>query len=284
MTNTIKITFRACLAILLGLSLVVPQAYANHSWGKYHWDLSTADTQANPLTLGDNLTNEWSTNLVTASADWNLSVLKNEIVPGASNQNCDPTLGRVEVCNAEYGPNGWLGIAQVWTYRRGGHIAQAIVQLNDTYFSTPTYNTTPWRNLVMCQEVGHTFGLGHQDENFSNANLGTCMDYTSDPTGLAGSNGNLNNEHPNQHDYDQLASIYAHLNETSGGGAGKGGKGKPSTTPNNTSLGTSSEWGQAIAQDAQGRDSVFVRNENGFEVITHVLWTMEYEGHDEHSD
>jgi len=283
MTDTIKITLQISLAILLGLSLVVPQAYANHSWSKYHWDLSTADTIANPLNLGDNLTNGWSTNLSTASVDWNVSVLKNEVVPGASNANCDPTLGGVEVCNAGYGFNNWLGIAQVWTYRRGGHIAQAVVQLNDTYFNTSTYNTNPWRNLVMCQEVGHTFGLGHQDENFSNTNLGTCMDYTSDPTGLAGTNGTLNNEHPNQHDYDQLASIYAHLNETSAGSNGKGGKGKPSTTPNITSS-VQSEWGQAIAQDAQGRDSVFVRNENGFEITTHVLWTMEYEGHDEHND
>jgi hypothetical protein len=40
----------------------------------------------------------------------------------------------------------------------------------------------------MCQEVGHTFGLDHQDENFNNTNLGTCMDYTNDPS---------TNQHPN---------------------------------------------------------------------------------------
>lgn len=37
------------------------------------------------------------------------------------------------------------------------------------------------RCLVTCQEVGHTFGLDHRDENFDNGNLGTCMDYTNDP-------------------------------------------------------------------------------------------------------
>ena len=73
MTDTIKISLRISLAILLGFSLVVPQAYANHSWGKYHWDLSTVATIANPLNLGDNLTNGWSTNLSTASVDWNAS-------------------------------------------------------------------------------------------------------------------------------------------------------------------------------------------------------------------
>ncbi|MBI1895150.1 MAG: hypothetical protein HYS04_01245, partial [Acidobacteria bacterium] len=46
---------------------------------------------------------------------------------------------------------------------------------------------------------------GHQDEDFNNPNLGTCMDYTSNPS---------SNQHPNQHDYDQLELIYAHLDST----------------------------------------------------------------------
>ena len=33
----------------------------------------------------------------------------------------------------------------------------------------------------MCQVGGHDFGLDHQDEDFINANLNTCMDYTNDP-------------------------------------------------------------------------------------------------------
>jgi len=85
------------------------------------------------------------------------------------------------VCNARYGNNGWLGLAQIWI--NGSHITQAITKLNDTYFNTATYNKPEWRNLVMCQEVGYTFGLDHQDENFDNPNLGSCMDYTSDPSG-----------------------------------------------------------------------------------------------------
>ena len=62
----------------------------------------------------------------------------------------------------------------------------------------------------MCQEVGHTFGLDHQDENFNNANLGTCMDYTNDPS---------TNQHPNKHDYDELITIYSHLDSTTTVGA-----------------------------------------------------------------
>jgi len=56
--------------------------------------------------------------------------------------------------------------------------------------------------VLKCQEIGHTFGLDHQDE--SRADLNTCMDYSN----------NLDNPSPNQHDYGQLASIDSHLDST----------------------------------------------------------------------
>ena len=58
----------------------------------------------------------------------------------------------------------------------------------------------------------------HQDEGFDNANLGTCMDYTNDPDGTI--YGQLNNEKPNEHDYDMMTEIYAHLNPVDGGEGG----------------------------------------------------------------
>lgn len=278
----------AVTLFVVGLLIIMStgSASANHSWGKYHWNLSTADTEINPLKLGDNLSGGWSVPLAAASVDWNSSVLKNAVVAGTSNANCDPTLGRVEVCNGAYGENGWLGIAQIWAYRgKDGHIAQGTVKLNDTYFALPTYNTDAWRTMVMCQEVGHTFGLGHQDESFTNPNLGTCMDYTNDPLRDDGVGNNL---HPNAHDYEMLTSIYAHVNGTDGGstgtgGTGKGRKGKPAELPagGGAALNGPAEWGQAIAQDARGRDNVFVRDlGNGMEVVTHVLWVDEHAHND----
>lgn len=265
------------IPFLLALFLIAGTASANHSWGNYHWDLSTVNTLANPLDLGDNLTNNWSTNLALASNDWNLSVLKTEVVLGGSNSNCDPTNGRVEICNGVYGNNGWLGIASIWATRgKSSHITQGVVKLNDTYFNTSEYNTPAWKNLVMCQEVGHTFGLGHQDENFSNTNLGTCMDYTNDPDGTIA--GQLDNQHPNQHDYDMMTEIYAHLNSTDGGGSTPGGNGKgngkkPTNVGANIDLNNPSSWGKAIKQDAQGNNSLFERDlGNGQVLITHVTW------------
>lgn len=264
--------------LVLALLLVAGVASANHAWSKYHWNLSTADTIENPLKLGDNLSAAaWQGSLGGASVDWNNSVLKNAVAAGTSNTNCDPRLGRVEVCNGLYGNNGWLGIAQIWVYRgKDGHIAQAIVKLNDTYFNADPYNADPWRNFVMCQEVGHTFGLGHQDENFTNQNLGTCMDYTNDPDGTI--LGQLNNEHPNLHDYDMMQSIYAHLNSPSSGGPGNsGGKGggKKGELPASAKIALNgpAEWGQEVAQDAQGRTSLYKRAlGGGVDVVTHVFW------------
>ncbi len=263
---------------LIALFLVAGTVSASHSWSKYHWDISTDDSIISPLELGDNLnTVAWDSSLAGASADWNTSVLKNQVVAGTSNANCDPTLGKVELCNAEYGDNGWLGIAQVWVYRgRDGHIAQGLVKVNDTYFNTSTYNTQSWRDFVICQEVGHTFGLGHQDEDFDNANLGTCMDYTSDPDGTVSNQ--LDNRHPNQHDYDQMTEIYGHLNgleKVKGGGGNNkgGGKGKPMGVGANIDHNDPSSWGRAIKQDALGNNSVFERDlGNGQVLITYVTW------------
>jgi hypothetical protein len=271
------------LVILSASALLITAgiAGASHAWSKYHWDKSTADSTANPLQLGDNLsTAAWDASLAVASTDWNQSVLKNAVVAGASNANCDPTSGRVEVCNGEYGDNGWLGIASIWVKKgKSGHITQGVVKLNDTYFDSPQYDTQAWRDMVTCQEIGHTFGLGHQDENFSNANLGSCMDYTSDPDGTI--LGQLDNRYPNQHDYDEMTEIYSHLNSTDGGspgpgnGNGKGGgKGKPKKVGSpNIDLNNPSAWGEAIKQDAQGKNSVYRRElGNGQTLITHVLW------------
>ena len=277
--NNLKIknmTKKLFLILFLGMFFIVGTASAGHAWGKYHWDISTDQSIASPLELVDNLTTlAWDSSLTGASADWNLSVLKNQVALGASNVNCDPTSGKVEVCNAEYGNNGWLGIASIWVTRgKSKHIVQGVVKVNDTYFDTPQYDTQAWRNFVMCQEVGHTFGLDHQDEDFSNANLGTCMDYTSDPDGTILNQ--LDNQHPNLHDYDMMIDIYAHLNSTDDGGTkpGKGnGKGKKLGVGQNIDLNNPSSWGRAIKQDAQGNNSVFERDlGNGQVLITHVIW------------
>jgi hypothetical protein len=230
---------------------------ANHSWGGYHWART-----ANPFTLkvGNNLSSAWQSMLYTTATDWSASsVLDLLIVAGGANpKNCRPTAGRVEVCNSTYGNNGWLGIAQIWA--NGQHITQGIVKLNDTYFRTAQYNTTAWRNLVSCQEVGHTLGLDHQDENFSNANLNTCMDYTNQPE---------SNQHPNTHDYQELQTIYSHLDSTTTVNQQTASSAANDAEPNG--------WGKLVSSSHNGLSETYELDlGNGRRVITHVTWA---EGH-----
>ncbi len=233
---------------------------ANHSWGGYHWART-----ANPFTLklGDNVSSTWDPILATTSADWSVSsVLDTTVVAGQGGKSCRPTAGRVEVCNRKYGNNGWLGLAQIWI-TGGEHITQGLTKVNDTYFNTSAYNTTPWRNLVMCQEVGHTLGLDHQDENFGNDNLGTCMDYTSDPS---------TNQHPDQHDYDELSLIYAHTDSFTTLSASTGQVAKQlGQLIANQSLDDPSEWGRLVRDN--GKVAVFERDLGfGNKILTHVIW------------
>lgn len=273
------------LALLGSLALITTSAviYAGHAWSSYHWE-----REMNPLMLdlGDNLSGpNWSGHLSDATADWNHPeytdwaadpVLKLTIVAGETNpKRCRPTSGRVEVCNSTYGLNGWLGLAQIWI--SGGHITQGVAKVNDSYFNLSSYNNSVWRQLVMCQEIAHTFGLGHQDENFTNTNLGTCMDYTDLP--------DESSAHPNYHDFEQLAAIYSVGDEapsgggyTPGGGMGMGngmGAGQPEGPPglNQFEVGGPGEWGQMIASSPDGRTAVFeIDFGNGQRILTFVIW------------
>lgn len=250
------------IVLFIGIISFTGLARADHAWGEYHWARTS-----NPFTLklGDNLSTLWKPYVQTTSTDWSLSsVLDTAIVPGKGGRTCKATTGQAEICNNRYGYNGWLGIAQIWI--SGTHITKGVVKLNDTYFNTSTYNTPAWRNMVMCQEVGHIFGLGHQDENFYNAPLGTCMDYTSDPTP---------NQHPNQHDYDMLEAIYAHLDSIAT---------VQQSAPKNLLLNTEggdigedpSGWGREISRSSDGRVSLFaLEHSDGTITYTHVFWAEE---------
>lgn len=274
-------TPRRTILVAAGLvvALVMPVSVsATHAWGGYHWART-----ANPFTLklGDNVGSAWDSYLTTASADWTQStVLDAPVVAGTSVKRlCSATLGTVQVCNSKYGNNGWLGVAQIWA--SGLHITKATVKVNDTYFSTTAYNTPAWRQMVMCQEIGHTFGLGHQDENFSNTNLDTCMDYTNDPS---------TNQRPNAGDYDELLCIYdlatsgitllttthsctgtGHLDSTTTVASAPAAAAAAATA---AAVGVSdAAWGTLIGSTNHGHGAWYVRDLGaGNVILTHVLW------------
>lgn len=254
-----KFRIAVVLVLLAGVGLVgASSAGADHSWGNYHWERSS-----NPvvLTIGDNVGSTWDRHLDVAIADWDhSSVLTLNEGAGTASKNCRPDTGRIEVCAGSYGNNGWLGVAQIWV--SGDHITKGSTRVNDFYFSMPAYDTDAWRQMVMCQELGHDFGLDHQDEDFDNANLDTCMDYTSDPS---------SNQHPNSHDYQQLTSIYAHLDGSDSGGSTCNPRSPKCSAGAGAAGDSPQDWGQLVRAD--GPHAVYVREfGNSTRVVTHVLW------------
>jgi len=262
------------VALISGAALAaLTPAIASHSWGGYHWSMSGPKVQLDVLKA---ITSQWNTSVNTAISDWNQSsviALTGQTAAGVNTKKCSPIAGKILVCNAPYGNRGWLGIASIWL--SGGHISQATTKLNDSYFNQAQYNTPAWRALVACQEIAHDFGLDHQDEGFGPPNLGSCMDYTNDPDG-GGAYG-PSNEHPNQHDYDQLEDIYNHVHAAQTN-FGVREVGKPATAGpvNEAPVGDSpAEWGRAIHNDGLGRPDVFLKDlGGGRKVVTHVFWAI----------
>ena len=238
-------------------------SHASHSWGGYHWART-----ANPFTLkvGNNLTSTWTTSFNTAIADWNSSSVMNlTVISGTAGNNCKMVAGTVQVCNRTYGSNGWLGLASI-NITGGTHITQGSAKMNDTYFNTSTYNNPNEKLHVMCQEIGHTFGLDHQST--SGASLNTCMDYFSNTGANAGS---TLSTHPNQHDYDELVTIYSHLDSFTTIGAPTSGASARSEVTDNPDT-----WGTLVSQSKNGRSSTYERgNSDGSITATHVYWTLE---------
>jgi hypothetical protein len=247
------------IAVLaVAVSALPSLVLGSHSWGGYHW----AQT-ANPFTikLGDNVSGLWDGMLVTASSDWGASaVLNTSIVPGGTRPKaCRPTSGQVEVCSARYGNSGWLGLAQIWI-TGGEHITQGIVKNNDYYFGSSSYqfNNTAEMQHVICQEIGHTFGLDHQST--SGASLNTCMDYYHNT-----SSSDLKSTSPNQHDYDELATIYNHEDSFSTVAVAAAGTANAGAAE--------SSWGRLVASSDGGRAQTFVRDLGaGNLVVTFVIW------------
>ncbi len=250
---------RRMLMVVLSLLVVAifpTFAFASHSWGTYHWNKPGS---AVVLQLGDNCSGVWDTYLGNAEADWDQStVLTLSVGAGGarSPKQCRPTSGRVEVCNAAYGNNGWLGLAQIWL--SGGHISQGVAKMNDSYFM---YESE--KRHVMCQEIGHTFGLGHTSEDGSSQN--TCMDYYANT-----SNSDMKSTSPNQHDYDQLLTIYNHVGKTSESAA------MMPPAMGMIDFSGVDQWGEEIFRTPDGRGRVYALDfGNDHEVLTHVYMAGE---------
>ena len=84
------------------------------------------------------------------------------------------------------------------------------------------------------------------------------MDYSNDP---------VPNQHPDQHDYDQLVTIYSHTDSSTTVGLGV-------PTGNGAEIGNSPKsWGRPVHFLRDGRPDQYVRLDGpGRITVTHVFW------------
>jgi len=172
-------------------------AVAGHTWNNYHWARTTSSFT---LQVIDSNSTSWDDELARAVSQWSQSSKLDLRVTSydsssTTRRNCPATSGKIRSCNHTYGSTGWLGLASINLDSRA-HIVQGTSKMNDSYSSS--FASQDQRRHVMCQEIGHLFGLGHTSENGSVQN--TCMDYSTSPNSTA----------PNSHDYSQLVSQYGH--------------------------------------------------------------------------
>jgi hypothetical protein len=262
-----------CACVALVMAAAAPGAGADHSWGDYHWARTTSSFD---LTVINSTTPDWDPYVGDAVGDWSSSQVVNLIedptgdTASKTRRQCRGGAGTVRICNLAYGNTGWLGVAGI-SIDNQGHITTGYTKLNDTYYSPGSYyDNDDWRQSVTCQELGHNLGLDHQDEDFNNTSLKTCMDYQDPPWPVT-----------NQHDFEQLQIIYGHADSydsyASGGGGGGGGGGGCNAPPgkgcNQSGFAGDVGWGASLGR--RGNAETFIRiDPDGTMHLTHVTWAI----------
>ena len=180
------------LTFMVGLIAGTGVVLANHPWlcsgsTAYHYSPRTigyasAVAQSSVVRSASSYTSAYSGSVSL----WNGTIIN--LVTSSS--------PKLRLFYGAYGNNGWLGLASLTSVDGACHILGANAKLNDTFLrDTARYSQTAV-NHVSCQEVGHTFGLNH-----NRTQTNTCMNDTILTAG----------NQINQHDRDQLDSIYAHV-------------------------------------------------------------------------
>ena len=206
----------AALGALAIVTCMQVPASASHTWSNFHWRRTSSALTTIPVRRYHSAV--WVTRYNAAIARWRSAAMTKirpaTVLASGPRSNCASLLvaGAITSCDGAYGNTGWLGLATVWTVS-GGHIYYARSLVNNTYYAQSYYNNIPWRQMVICQEIGHTFGVGHVNVTYNTPNTGSCMDYTNDPDGGAGgvSNSDPSNMNPNAHDYALINAKHTHI-------------------------------------------------------------------------
>ncbi|MDX1442703.1 MAG: hypothetical protein R3270_02875 [Gammaproteobacteria bacterium] len=264
------------LLVVASASFMASTAIADHSWNNYH---IARDSSSFTIMYVDSVTSTWDSTLAESIQKWGQSnVIGFELAgsddSGKTRKRCPMISGQMRVCNDRYGQNGWLGLASIGL-DSNGHIDQGTAKVNDSY---DYYWTPAEMNHVMCQEIGHVFGLGHTSEDGSSQN--TCMDYST----------SNNSQWPNSHDYQMIEEIYSHLDsydsfqQTAGGDGGDGGNGcnaPPGKGCNKFGANFDMPRGLLVSKNRNHEVYVAKRSDGGYWV--HHVYLMPGEDNGDHS-
>lgn len=225
----------------------------------YHW---ARKSSAFTLPIGDNVDGQWGAILRGAVADWNKGdTVTYRIVSGASNpRQCQPTKGRVEVCNGLYGTQeGWLGLTRLYFDKSGDHIEEVTIQLNDSFFtqSGGRYNSDAARQHTMCHELGHAPGLEHVETT-------SCMNNSQYAV--------FNHLVPIKQDFREFARIYRHKDATTT----VGGKQKKDKKDRRHRDRREQQSGQEHEHRHVDPETISVETlADGRMLVTHITWAAE---------
>ncbi len=170
-----------------------------------HWPSQTRPVK---ISIDDQLSPVYSQFIPRALRDWN------QAAPIVVTQDGSDSI-KVSIQNCDFGETGWVGVTQV--NLNGNKIISAPVYINDHWMKTASYNNHIQQQYVVSHELGHSFGLDHQDVEFCNPNTGSVMDYAYSIVGGTQNcdgqsvNFGISNEHPNPNDIKALTDAYANI-------------------------------------------------------------------------
>ena len=199
-TNLTKITYR----FPVNKKNKNSRQLLNHFWENFKWRKTTENLV---VSVGDCHTTsniDWSNMLADVVYHWNHIPEKQD---GTGKIYIPTNLTFVKTAcegamiksfNDDYGDNDWYGLNEI-VITNDDYIIRSISKVNLHY----SLNTRQWQQ-VLCHEIGHGVGIGHQSEDGSD--LDTCMDYDIYNS----------NRYPNKHDVDILDVLYGNGTDADG--------------------------------------------------------------------
>eukprot|EP00934_Nitzschia_sp_Nitz4_P004096 Nitzschia sp. Nitz4//scaffold2_size372955//253667//255113//NITZ4_000448-RA/size372955-processed-gene-0.439-mRNA-1//1//CDS//3329546853//4086//frame0 len=160
------------------------------------WD--TGESDGLELEILNALGDSWQIYFSLAIADWDYGypdAVTLTATTVSEEVDCSSVTGKVKVCAGDYGETSWRGLCDL-LYDGSGFIISTTARMNEYYLE---FAEDDAKQYTMCHELGHSLGLAHTDENFYNADLGNCLDYTENFAV---------NKHPDESNYETLLEYY----------------------------------------------------------------------------